>query len=221
MIDVLLVDDQTLVRAGFRAILSGEPDITVTGEAADGANAVTMARQLRPHVILMDIRMPGVDGLTATREICADPALHDARVVILTTYETDDYIYGALRAGACGFLLKDTEPDDLIRAVRIVAAGEALLAPSVTRRLIADVASRRAPAVPAPAATPLTAREAEITTLVARGLSNEEIAAQLTISHATAKTHVSRVLIKLGLRDRAQLVVWAYESGRTVPGWLS
>lgn len=220
MISVLLADDQTLVRAGFRAILAGEPDLTIVGEAADGAEAVRSTRLHRPDVVLMDIRMPILDGLATTNEICADKTLADVKVIILTTYETDDYIYGAIRAGACGFLLKDTEPAELIRAVRVVAAGEALLSPSVTRRLIADVASRHAPRLPEPGATTLTARESEIAALVARGLSNEEIAARLMISHATAKTHVSRILIKLGLRDRAQLVVWAYESGRALPGWL-
>ncbi|GAA1616515.1 response regulator [Actinoplanes couchii] len=219
MISVVLADDQTLVRAGFRAILSGEPDLDVTGEAANGREAVRLARELRPGVVLMDVRMPGMDGLAATRAICSDPGLRDVKVVILTTYETDEYVYGAIRAGAAGFLLKDTEPVDLIRAVRVVAAGDALLAPSVTRRLIAEVAARLTPP-PTPELAALTRREVEIMDQVARGLSNEEIAGKLSISHATAKTHVSRILTKLGLRDRAQLVVWAYESGHALPGWL-
>ncbi|GGN42958.1 DNA-binding NarL/FixJ family response regulator [Actinoplanes campanulatus] len=219
MISVALADDQALVRAGFRAILNGEPDMTVAGEAADGTQAVELARSARPDVMLMDIRMPGADGLAATRRICADPELAGVRVVILTTYESDEYVYGAIRAGASGFLLKDLEPDELIHAVRVVARGDALLAPSVTRRLIAETAGRLTPP-PAPLLDVLTGRETEILDLVAAGLSNEEIAARLAISYATTKTHVSRILTKLGLRDRAQLVVLAYESGRIRPGWL-
>ncbi len=220
MIRVLLADDQRLVRAGFRSILDGEPDITVIGEAGDGAEALRMVRRERPDVVLMDVRMPVMDGLEATRLIGADPELAGVRIVILTTYEQDDYVFTALRGGASGFLLKDAEPDELIRCVRVVARGDALLAPSVTRRLIADVATRpgrQAPPLPAGSLTP---REAEIADLVAGGLSNDEIAGRLTISPMTAKTHVSRVLGKLGLRDRAQLVVWVYEAGRVRPGWL-
>ncbi|MBO3742488.1 response regulator [Actinoplanes flavus] len=219
MISVALADDQALVRAGFRAILTGEPDITVAGEAADGTQAVDLARTARPDVMLMDVRMPGADGLAATRRICADPDLAGVRVVILTTYESDEYVYGAIRAGASGFLLKDLEPDELIHAVRVVARGDALLAPSVTRRLIAETAGRLTPP-PAPRLAALTGRETEILDLVAAGLSNEEIATRLAISYPTTKTHVSRILAKLGLRDRAQMVVLAYESGRIRPGWL-
>ena len=219
MISLALADDQSLVRAGFRAIVAGEPDLTVAGEASDGVQAVRLAREVRPDVMLMDIRMPGVDGLAATREICSDRSLSGVKVVILTTFESDEYVYGAIRAGASGFLLKDIEPVELISAVRVVARGDALLAPSVTRRLIAEVASRLTPPA-APELAALTARELEILDLIAAGRSNQEIAARLTISYATAKTHVSRILTKLGLRDRAQLVVLAYETGRAVPGWL-
>jgi DNA-binding NarL/FixJ family response regulator len=220
MIRVLLADDQRLVRAGFRSILDGEPDLTVVAEAADGAEAVRLTARVRPEVVLMDIRMPQLDGLEATRRIAADPQLAGVRIVIVTTYELDEYVYGAIRAGASGFLLKDAEPAELINCVRVVARGDALLSPSVTRRLIADVAARVQPAAALPDASGLTAREAQVADLVAAGLSNEEIAARLTITHATAKTHVSRILPKLGLRDRAQLVVWAYETGRVRPTWL-
>jgi DNA-binding NarL/FixJ family response regulator len=219
MISLALADDQALVRAGFRAIVAGEPDMTVVGEASDGAQAVRVARQFLPRVMLMDIRMPDVDGLAATRQICSDESLAGVKVVILTTFESDEYVYGAIRAGASGFLLKDIEPVELIHAVRVVARGDALLAPSVTRRLIAEMATRlKEPPAPAPEA--LTPRELEILDLVAAGRSNEEIATVLAISYATVKTHVSRILAKLAMRDRAQLVVWAYETGRAVPGWL-
>jgi DNA-binding NarL/FixJ family response regulator len=220
MIKVILADDQTLVRAGFRSILQGEPDMTVVAEAANGAEAVRRTVEHRPDVVLMDVRMPELDGLEATRQIVSDHRLDAVKIVILTTFEQDDYLYGAIRAGASGFLVKDMEPTELIHCVRVVARGDALLAPSVTRRLIADVAARMAAPAPAAELANLTARETEIMDLVAAGLSNEEIASRLVISHATTKTHVSRILSKLGLRDRAQLVVWAYESGRVQPGWL-
>lgn len=222
MITVLLADDQALVRAGFRALLDAEPDIAVVGEASDGVTAVALARQHRPDVILMDIRMPGVDGLEATRRIAAEPGLSGTRVVILTTFELDEYVFEALRTGASGFLVKDTEPVELLRAVRAVAAGDALLSPSVTRRVIGEFAGARArTATPPRELEQLTEREREVMVLVAEGLSNDEIAARLVISPATAKTHVSRAMIKLGARDRAQLVVYAYEAGLIRPGWLS
>ena len=221
MIRVLLADDQALVRAGFRALLDAEDDIEVVGEAGDGEEAARFAEQLRPDVVLMDIRMPGVDGLAATRRIAGDERLRETRIVILTTFDLDEYVFEALRAGASGFLVKDTRPAELVQAVRVVAAGEALLAPSVTRRLIARFASH----AKAPPATPelnaLTEREREIVALVAEGLSNQEIAERLVVSPLTAKTHVSRAMAKLGVRDRAQLVMLAYESGLVRPGWLA
>jgi DNA-binding NarL/FixJ family response regulator len=224
MISVLLADDQALVRAGFRALLNAEPDIRVVAEAGDGLEAVRQARLTRPDVVLMDIRMPGVDGLEATRRIAADPALAATRVVILTTFELDEYVFEALRTGASGFLVKDTEPVELLRGVRAVAAGDGLLSPGVTRRVIGQFAGRAQQSRPVTPPVPLdqlTDREREVLVLVAEGLSNDEIARRLVISPATAKTHVSRTMIKLGARDRAQLVVWAYEAGLITPGWLN
>ena len=221
MIRVLLADDQALVRAGFRALLEAEPDIEVVGEADDGGAAVDLTAKLRPDVVLMDIRMPGVDGLEATRQIVADPELTDVRVVILTTFDLDEYVFEALRTGASGFLVKDTEPVELLRGVRSWRAGDALLSPGVTRRLIAEFASRSKTPAPGPGLQALTDREREVVALVAEGLSNDEIASRLFVSPATAKTHVSRAMTKLGARDRAQLVVFAYEVGLVRPGWLS
>lgn len=222
MIRVLLADDQALIRAGFRVLLEAAGDIEVVGEAVNGAQAVDLAREQRADVVLMDIRMPEVDGLEATQRIAADDDLAGVKVVILTTFESDEYVYQALRAGASGFLVKDTEPEDLIRAVRVVARGDALLSPSVTRRLITSLARqpRRTPVQPgaSQSLSRLTEREREVLALVAEGLSNEEIAGRLFLSPLTTKTHVSRILTKLDARDRAQLVVLAYESGLVVPG---
>ncbi|QFZ18865.1 response regulator [Saccharothrix syringae] len=216
MLRVLVVDDQDLFRGGFAMILDAQPDMTVVGEAADGAEAVRLATGLEPDVVLMDVRMPGVDGVTATREICARTA---AKVVVLTMFDLDEHVYAALAAGASGFLLKDIRRDQLVDAVRLVAAGDALLAPSVTRRLVADLA-RRGHAVPALAArlAELTERERDTLRHLARGRSNAEIAGALFVSEHTVKTHVSNLLGKLGLRDRAQAVVFAYESGLVIAG---
>jgi len=219
MITVLLADDQALVRAGFRALLDAQPDITVVGEAADGAEAARVAADTRPDVVLMDIRMPGTDGLEATRRITSDPKLAATRVLMLTTFDDDEYVFEAVRIGASGFLVKDTEPVELLRAVRVVAEGEALLSPGVTRRLIGEFARRARPGRSMRELDLLTAREREIVALVAEGLSNDEIAARLVVSPATAKTHVSRSMVKLAARDRAQLVVLAYETGLVRPGW--
>ena len=225
MIRVLLADDQALIRAGFRVLLEAAGDIEVAGEAVNGEQAIDLARAERADVVLMDIRMPGVDGLEATTRIAADDDLAGVKVIILTTFESDEYVYQALRAGASGFLVKDTEPEDLIRAVRVVARGDALLSPSVTRRLITSIASRPGQAgqphrvpVPGRSLSRLTEREREVLALVAEGLSNEEIAVRLFLSPLTTKTHVSRIMTKLDARDRAQLVVIAYESGLVIPG---
>jgi DNA-binding NarL/FixJ family response regulator len=220
VIRVVLADDQALVRAGFRALLDAQPDIEVVGEAADGDEAVKLAVRERPEVVLMDIRMPGTDGLAATRRIAGDDRLDGVHVVILTTFDLDEYVFEALRSGASGFLVKDTEPVELIQAVRVVSRGDALLSAGVTRRLIEEYASRAKDPRPSPQLGLLTEREREVMALVGAGLSNEEIAERLFMSPATAKTHVSRAMLKLGARDRAQLVVFAYESGLVRPGWL-
>ena len=219
MIKVLLADDQALVRAGFKALLDAQDDIEVVGEAGDGDEAFLRAGELLPDVVLMDIRMPGVDGLEATRRIAADERLSGVRVVILTTFGLDEYVFEAIRSGASGFLVKDTEPEELLQAVRVVAGGDALLSPNITRRLIEEFAAHAKEPQPTGDLEELTDREREVMALVAAGLSNEEIAKRLFVSPATAKTHVSRAMVKLGARDRAQLVVMAYESGLVRPGW--
>jgi DNA-binding NarL/FixJ family response regulator len=219
MIRVLLADDQSLIRAGFRILLESADDIEVVGEACDGAQAVQQAHDQRADVVLMDIRMPNVDGLEATRRIAADDDLAGVRVIILTTFESDEYVYQAIRAGASGFLVKDSEPAELIQAVRVVARGDALLSPSITKKLITDLASRPdSRRATGRELDGLTEREREVMTLVAAGLSNDEIAGRLFVSPLTAKTHVSRIMTKLDARDRAQLVVLAYECGLVVPG---
>lgn len=219
MINVVIADDQALVRAGFRALLDAQPDISVVGEAADGPAAVRLSREQHPQVVMMDIRMPGGDGLAATAEITADPDLSATRVLVLTTFRLDEYVFDALRSGASGFLLKDTNPAQLLDGIRVIAAGDALLAPEITRRLIEEYALRAKPPAPTVTLDSLTDREREVVTLVGRGLSNNEIAARLYVSPATAKTHVSRAMTKLRIRDRAGMVVLAYETGLVRPGW--
>ncbi|OHV43417.1 DNA-binding response regulator [Parafrankia soli] len=218
MTRVLIADDQAAVRGGFAALIAAEHGLVLAGEASNGREAVDLTRRMLPHVVLMDIRMPVLDGLEATRIISADPTLTRTRVLILTTFDLDEYVYTALRAGASGFLLKDAGPRELLHAIRVIAAGDALIAPSVTRRLIAEFATRRDPATPPATLTSLTDRERDILRLVARGLTNAEIAGRLLISPLTAKTHVSNILAKLDRRDRAQLVTLAYETGFISPG---
>lgn len=219
MISILLADDQNLIRAGFRALLDAEADMKVVAECGTGREAVRLAHQWHPDVVLMDIRMPDGDGLEATRQVLADPALPGTRVVMLTTFELDEYIAEAVRAGAAGFLVKDTEPAELLRAVRIVHDGDALLSPSVTRRIMAQLAQHSRAAERPAALDRITEREREVLQLVGEGLNNAEIAGRLFITPLTAKTHVSRIMAKLMVRDRAQLVVLAYESGLVRPGW--
>jgi DNA-binding NarL/FixJ family response regulator len=219
MIRVVLADDQALVRAGLRALLDDQDDIEVVGEAANGREAIDVVKTQRPDLVLMDIRMPELDGLAATRTIAADSALSDTKVVILTTFDLDEYVFEAVRIGASGFLVKDTEPTELLQGVRAVARGDALLSPGVTKRLIAEFATRSRETTPMRTLDPLTEREREVVALVGEGLSNDEIAERLVLSPATAKTHVSRAMIKLHARDRAQLVVLAYETGLVRPGW--
>lgn len=221
MIRIVLVDDQALLRAGFRALIDVEDDLEVVGEAGDGEAGVDVVRQTRPDIVLMDVRMPKLDGIHATGRISEDPDLVGVRVIILTTFELDEYVFDAVRNGASGFLLKDTEPADLLAGIRVVADGDALLSPSVTRRLVAEFANRSRPSASSAVLDVLTDREREIVALVGEGLSNGEIAERLVVSPATAKTHVSRAMTKLGVRDRAQLVVLAYETGLVRPGWTS
>lgn len=218
-VSVVLADDQTLVRAGFSQLLSRDPDIDVIGEASDGREAIDLVRDLSPDVVLMDIRMPVMDGLEATRRLVNDPTTNETRIVVLTTFETDENVFTALQVGATGFLLKDIDPDELRRAVKVAAAGEALLSPSVTRRLIAEYTEKLAtPPLDAAPLEVLTDREREVMAVVAKGMSNQEISDRLFLSPATVKTHVSRILTKLHARDRTQLVVMAYESGLVTPG---
>ncbi|MFG1868726.1 response regulator [Micromonospora arborensis] len=219
MIRVLIADDQALLRGSFRLLVDLTPDFTTVAEAGTGVEAVALTGQHQPDVVLMDVRMPEMDGIEATRRICADPATAGTRVIILTTFDLDEYVYGALRAGASGFLLKDTPPADLLAGIRVVAAGEGLLAPTVTRRLIDEFARRPEPARPLPRRLDgVTEREREVLALIARGLSNSELATHLSLSLATVKTHVGRLLTKLAVRDRAQLVIVAYETGLVGPG---
>jgi DNA-binding NarL/FixJ family response regulator len=218
VIRVLVADDQAAVRGGFAALIASDDKMDVAGEATNGREAVDLARSVFPHVVVMDVRMPVLDGLEATRLICADPTLQGTRVLVLTTFDLDEYVYKALRAGASGFLLKDAGPRELLNAIRVVAAGDALIAPSITKRLIVEFAARRDPNEPPAAVAELTEREREILRLVSRGLTNAEIADRLMISPLTTKTHVSRILRKLDCRDRAQLVTLAYESGLVTPG---
>jgi DNA-binding NarL/FixJ family response regulator len=220
LIRVVLADDQTLVRSGFRALLDAEDDIAVVGEAGDGAEALGLCRELAPDLVLMDIRMPGVDGLSATRQITEDHRLDGVRVLILTTFEIDEYVFESIRAGASGFLVKDTEPVELLRAVRAVADGDALLSPGATRKLIEAFATNSREPRPSTDLDMLTEREREVMALVAEGLTNDEIGDRLFVSPVTAKTHVNRAMTKLGARDRAQLVVVAYQTGLVRPGWL-
>ena len=219
MIRVILADDQELVRSGFAALLRAEDGIEIVGEASDGLEAVGMALRTRPDVILMDIRMPGLDGIEATRRIAEHQELSAAHVIIVTTFDLDEYVFDAIRAGAAGFLLKDTSPGELIHAIRVVAAGDALMSPAVTRRLIAEFAARTRSIRPVPGIDDLTQREREVVALAADGLSNEEIAGKLYLSQSTAKTHALRAMAKLGARDRAQLVAIAYQAGLVRPGW--
>ena len=212
-ISVALADDQALVRMGLRVLIESEEDLVLAGEADTGRNAVSLIHRVRPDVVLMDIRMPDLDGISALRQITADPALSGVRVIMLTTFELDEYVFDALQSGAAGFLIKDSDPADMLRAIRLVAAGESLLSPSVTRRVISSFTSRSALRRPHPRLAELTEREREVLGLIGEGLSNSEIAERLVVSHATARTHVSRTMVKLGARDRAQLVVIAYQSG--------
>jgi DNA-binding NarL/FixJ family response regulator len=217
-IQVMIVDDQAVIRAGLRVLIDRDPELTVVGEAASGDQAITLARTVRPDIVIMDIRMPGMDGIQATQELLAHPSTADVRVIILTTFDTDEHVFDALRAGASGFLIKDVDPAELRRAVHVVANGDALLTPNITRRLITRYTQQpREPLLPPTGVHGLTDRETEIIGLVARGLSNEDIAAHLQLSRATVKTHVSRAMTKLGARDRAQLVIAAFEHGLARP----